>query len=96
MIKRKGKKFFNTTFTDEMGICLADDYPKKGWSVLYKRIKFEKPQQNMRINCWAGISFKILTSLTTFKQTLKADRYQDILASHIEEMGKLYPNGYYL
>ena len=63
MIKRKGDKLKQTIFTDEMGMDLADAYPRKAWSQPYKKIKYEKPEKNVRMNCWAGLSVVGATSL---------------------------------
>lgn len=95
MVRAKGKKLYNTFFSDEMGISLSDCHQKKAWAAPGQTVKNEPPEQNARLNCWGAISFAGATSLHIFKGGLKADRYQDILERYQEEMNDILPHGYH-
>lgn len=95
MIKKRGQKLYQTVFSDEMGINLSDAYPKKGWAKPSKKIKYDKPGRDVRVNCWTGLPAVGAITLTIFEGPLNACRYQNILEEKKEEMDELFPDGYY-
>lgn len=90
MLKRKARPIETTFFSDEMGMNLSDAHPTKAWMPPLKRIKYTKPENNVRLNCWGAISFNGATELYIYKGGLKADHYQDILLQHKQQMDDLY------
>lgn len=95
MVHNEGEKIYETFFSDEMGIRLSEAHPKKTWGLPYKKLKTEKPLQDIKINCWGAISFEGATSLHIFRDNLDAPLYQNILLEHKQEMQALYPEGFY-
>ena len=71
---------------------------KEGQSLAWYRpgekIKTERPVEDVKLNCWAGISYRGATSLQIFRENLRATVYQPILERHMPEMQELYPDGY--
>jgi len=84
-----------TFFSDEMGIRLSDTKIKKAWGEPSKKLKVEKPQEDIKLNCWGAISSRGATSLHIFSSNLNGPLYEDILDEHIMEMEELYPEGFY-
>ena len=75
---------------------MSHAYPKKAWAPPNKKVKVELPQQDVCLNCWAGISANGATSLHIFKGSLNHERYEAILEEAKEEMDELYPDGFHL
>lgn len=94
MLKRRAKPLEETFYADEMGISLYDTVKSKGWSGPRKKLKVELPDQNVKVSCWGAISERGGTSLHIYKDTLKRERYEDIVIEHYEEMQDLYPDGF--
>ena len=95
MLEEDGQMIDETFFSDEMGIWLSDARIKKAWSGPEKKIKVEKPQRDVKLNCWGAISRQGATSLHIFKDNLTGSTYEDIIDEHIPEMEQLYPEGFY-
>jgi len=93
MLEEDGQMIDETFFSDEMGISNARI--KKAWSGPEKKIKVEKPQRDVKLNCWGAISRQGATSLHIFKDNLTGSTYEDIIDEHIPEMEQLYPEGFY-
>lgn len=94
MLKRRAKPIDETFFADEMGIDLVDVVSPEGWSTSRKKLKVEKPQRNVKVNCWGAISRRGATSLEIYKENLNASHYVDIVVEHYQEMEDLYPEGF--
>ncbi|KAL4469102.1 hypothetical protein ABPG72_005872 [Tetrahymena utriculariae] len=94
MLKRKGASLENVFFADEMGINIKDTHAKHAWVLPGKKVKTQKPEIDLKLNCWAAISRVGATSLHIFQENLNQQVYQDILKEHKSEMEKLYPKGY--
>ena len=90
MLEEDGWRIDHTIFTDEMGIKLPEACPSKGWGKPYKKVKTVKPSNDVKFNCWGGISRNGSTSLHIYKENLDSDLYQDILEEHLSEMEDLY------
>ena len=60
-----------------------------------KKIKVKEPEINMKLNCWAAISYDGATSLEIYTDNLNGLLYQRILNAHKQEMEEVYPNGFY-
>lgn len=90
-----GRKLQRTFFSDEMGKNLSDCYKHSVWNPPGKQFKVDRPNKDVRINVWGAISARGATSLHLYKGSLKADRYQEILEEHKQEMDRLYPEGYF-
>ena len=95
MLKRNGKKILATFFSDETGHSLSEAHRQRTWHSLRKQEKVEVPKKDIRLNCWGAISFRGATSLYIYRDTLKNDRYKNILQEHQREMDELYNDGYY-
>ena len=94
MLENDGEKIFETFFSDEMGIKLSDMHVRRAWGQPNKKLKIEKPLNDIKFNCWGAISANGATSLHIFGENLNAARYQDILDAHVSEMEELYPDGF--
>jgi len=92
MLKYRGSKIKKTFFTDEMGIRLPDvsDTAKSWVNPGRKKIKTEKRVEDVKLNCWAGISWNGATSLHIFKTNLNNDIYQDIMEERAMEIEDAY------
>jgi len=86
MLNSNGKRLYSTVFSDEMGRSLNPPH---------KKVKVDDPPNDIRLNCWAGISYQRVTSLHLYKESLRTDRYQGILEEHKDELDKLNPGGYF-
>lgn len=95
MLGKRSRKIEQTFYSDEMGIKLSETTPKKTWQTPTKKVKLQKPIQNVKLNCWGAVSRMGATSLELFKENLKAPKYQSILEEHQLEMQKMYPNGFF-
>jgi len=94
MLKRKGKPIDEIFFSDEMGIRLSEAHPPMAWMGPRKKVKYEKPLRDVKLNCWGAISKNGSTSLHIFKKNLNSERYEKIVQEHKQEMDELYPRGY--
>lgn len=92
MLAYKGRKIKNTFYSDEMGIKLSEIQKEKAWQLPRKKVKRQNVVQDVKVNCWAGISWNGATSLHIFKENLTNNLYQGIVQEHIKEMQALYPN----
>ena len=94
MLKYKGSKIKKTFFSDEMGIRLFDlsDTARTWIPPAKKKVKTERVTQDVKLNCWGGISWNGATSLHIYKTNLTNDLYQDILEEHAMEIEEVYNN----
>ena len=90
-----GQKIYQTFYSDEMGIRLSNLPKTKAWQESGKKIEMEIESEDIKLNCWGGISFRGATTLEIFKENLKGPTYQNILGRHIQEMEDLYPTGFF-
>lgn len=95
MLLNNGEKVYQTFFSDEMGIKLSETKKEKAWHMPRKKVKTEKPSQDVKLNCWAAVSAEGATSLKIFKENLRGPLYQSIIEEHIPEMEEMLPDGYY-
>lgn len=92
MLKYKATKIQKSFFSDEMGIRLSDlSKHRSTWTPQgRKKLKTEKEGQNVKLNCWGGISWNGATSLHIYKTNLTNELYQDILSEHAMEIEDTY------
>jgi transposase len=95
MTSDDGRRIYQTFYADEMGIRLSDVNKTKSWQDPIKKIKVELPEYDVKLNCWAAISYEGATSLEIFKDNLKRPVYQNIVNKHKKEMEELFPDGFY-
>ncbi|KAL4496951.1 hypothetical protein ABPG72_002107 [Tetrahymena utriculariae] len=87
MLKRKGQPIDETFYSDEMGINIKDAHKSKVWTRKgNKKIKAEKPEETVKLNCWGAISSKGATSLHIYKENLNSDLYEEIIFDHKKEI----------
>lgn len=94
MLKYRGSKIKRTFFSDEMGIRLSElSNSAKTWIPAgRKKVKTENITQDVKLNCWGGISYNGATSLHIYKTNMTNDLYQDILEEHAMEIEEPYAN----
>ena len=95
MINKNGKRIHSSFFADEMGMSLADAHREKVWNPPRKKVKVEEVRKDIKLNCWAAISYNGATKLHIYENNLTAKTYESILDKHKKEMDDLYPEGYY-
>lgn len=95
MTANHGDKIYETFYSDEMGIRLSKAKKDKHWYAPGKKIKTEKPVQDVKLNCWGAISYRGATSLEIFHENLDHTVYESIIEKHLPEMDEIYPDGYY-
>jgi len=78
-----------------MGIRLSEVNKTKGWQNPLKKIKVEELEVDVKLNCWAALSYEGATSLKIYTDNLNRLLYQRILNAHKQEMEEKYPNGFY-
>ena len=92
MLKYKGSKLKKTFFSDEMGIRLSNlsDSIRTWIPPGKKKVKTERVNKDVKLNCWGGISWNGATSLHIYKTNLTNDLYQDRLEEHAMEIEEAY------
>ena len=94
MLKYKCKQIKRCFFSDEMGIRLTElSKGDKGWMQPQKKLKVERVDKDVKLNCWGAISWQGATSLHIFSDNLKNPIYQNIVENHVMEMEELYEDG---
>jgi len=72
MLKYKCKQIKRCFFSDEMGIRLTElSKGDKGWMQPQKKLKVERVDKDVKLNCWGAISWQGATSLHIFSDNLK-------------------------
>lgn len=96
MLKYRCKKLKRCFFSDEMGIRLKEvSNLDKAWQGPNGNLKKKRINQDIKLNCWAAISWNGATSLHIFSENLNNTLYQDIVESHAMELEDIYPDKNY-
>jgi len=95
MLSEGGQRFYETFYSDEMGISLSDAHLNKVWRKEGKEMELEVPRENVRVNVWGAVSFRGATSLHILNENLNKDVYWDILGAHRDDMEELYLKEFY-
>jgi len=90
-----GRKVYQTFYADEMGIRLSEVNKTKGWQNPLGKIKVQVPEVDVKLNCWAAISYEGATSFEIFTDNLKGSVYERIPNDHKQEIEELFLNGFY-
>lgn len=81
-------------WSDETGVWLSDCTKKKAWT-LGGKLTYPAPIKDVKLNIWAGISFKGATSLYIYKENFDEILYLRILQERQKEIDGLFRGEYY-
>lgn len=91
MLKKRKNKIKRTFYSDEMGVKLSEvNKCRKDWGPsTRKKVKIER-KDDVKLNCYAAISWEVVTDLEIYEENLNNEMYQSILEKYADDMADMF------